>query len=520
MLTINRQGSEAMHDNPRPGQRQQYVDRSGEYRPAAASPADPRVILARGIVVLALLLVVVLIYFVWRGVYCWGDYYGTCAAIRGAEPVAFGALLCGLPAVAVVAFGAVWWQRQRNQRALERAEVARTALTLDRFGNPVSATALTALSPEQHLELYWRTLLIATELKRHTAPYEQLPAGLNSLNQAPALPPAVIAAEEPGEKPLAMSEWLPRLANAYHLMLAAETGGGKSTLAKTVLLERIKVGDRVVVIDPHGSEWFALKRYGAGRNYAQVRQALKAVYAEMDVRYQQRDQGRRDFPRLTVLIDEVPAIYENEVTRDTWKSFAKLLGSEARKVNISIILMTQSPLVQDIGINTSMRRNFSLVALDMPSIITLVRSLQQDRDTIELLRGQRYPAAAAFDGEVYVLDRSTVPIDPSDPGGDYEWPLVLSDDDEEAPAPTRRRYAMPPVAHTADSVPVLRASHNVMQSITHNTLNDAARDELVRILFRKGNTYREVREKLASKGLTIDQNRLTVLRDEALNIAS
>lgn len=437
MITVNRQGPETMADNPRPGARQQYVDRPG-YAPSSAPIADPRVILARGVVGAGLFLLAVVVYFVWRIPTCWATFYGACATIRRVEPVAFAALLLGLPVLAVLAYGAAWWQRQQNERAIERAHAARMAIEFDRFGNPINAQALVALDSQEHLELMMRQLLLATELKRHTAPYEQLPVGLNSLSGGVIPPPAQIASvaeSEPADAPMPMDEWLPRLANAYHLMLAAETGGGKSTLAKTVLHERIRQGDQVVVIDPHGSDWFSLTRHGAGRDYEAVKRALEAVYAEMDRRYRLRDRGARDFRRLTVLVDEVPAIYENAITRETWKLFAKLLGSEARKVAISCVLMTQSPLVQDIGINSSMRRNFSLVALDMPSIITLAQMFRQDKTFIERLRGQRWPAAAAFDGEVHTLDRSRMPTELSDPGGDYEWL-----------PPTQPRYVMPVVA--------------------------------------------------------------------------
>src|SRR5262249_31635197 len=155
-----------------------------------------------------------------------------------AEPVAFACLLCGAPLLAALGYGVAWWQRQRNERSLEQAEIARTTLTLDRFGNPVSAAALTALSPEQHLELYWKALVLSSQLKARPALYEQLPSGLNSLSTSNALAtPSVAKAEEDAPPaidvgPLTPDQWLAWLDEQPHALFAASTKKGKSTMAK------------------------------------------------------------------------------------------------------------------------------------------------------------------------------------------------------------------------------------------------------------------------------------------------
>jgi hypothetical protein len=377
---------------------------------------------------------------------------------------------------------AIWAWRAVSRTITENA---RASITRDRYSNPVSAKLVSSMGLDHWMAFSGH----AAEFERSVAPFKALPAGLDSLSMSNSTPSSANAAAALPEsmKPVPMTEWLPQLANAYHLMLAAETGGGKSTLAKTVLLERIKAGDEVVIIDPHGSDWFSLTRYGAGRNYVEVKAALKAVYAEMNRRYEEREAGVKEFRRLTVLVDEVPAIFENATTRDTWKMFAKLLGSEARKVNISCILMTQSPLVQDIGVNSSMRRNFSLVALDMPSIITLVQSLQQDRSIIEQARGTQYPAAAAFSGEVFVLDRSTMNLDPQDPGGDYEWSVCLSE-----------------TSSRAAKVEDLDADRQT------GTMTPAEKFDLIRALRRSGKTRDEARELLAAYGSGLDNDDWTL----------
>ncbi len=427
MLQISKNGPEQMADNPKPGQRQEYVARGGEYRPAPAPTADPRVILARGIVALGLLLVVVLIYFIWRIPTCWSD---PCATIRAVEPIAFAALLCGLPAVAVAVLGFAWLGRQRTQRALERAEVARTALTLDRFGNPVSSLALTALAPEQHMELYWKALVLATEAKIRTAPYEQLPAGLNSLNQAPAVPAQLIAAENAPPAidvgPLAPEQWLAWLDEQPHALFGGMTGSGKSTVTKAALTPRLNAGESVLIIDPHSSDWFGLPGVGGGEDWPAVEAAMMAVYAEYKNRLAYRDRYKREtdeelasdyFPRLTVLFDEAnnacsafERLYSGKDRRnDPWPLFAECLGSGARKVAISVWLLAQSVLVDDIRLSGGMRANFTRIALDSATIAQMIRDegMPERKEALKTaLAGLDYPATANMKNRVYLIDRT------------------------------------------------------------------------------------------------------------------
>lgn len=427
MITVNRQGPEAMADNPKPGARQQYVDRGGEYRPAAAPPADSRVILARGLVALVLFLVATVVYFAWRIPTCWR---APCVAIRAAEPVAFAALLCGAPVLAALGYGLAWWLRQCNTRDLERAEIARTTLTLDRFGNPVSAAALTALPVDAHMELYWRALVLATEAKIRTAPYEQLPQGLNSLSSPPQIPAQVAVANVPAALdvgPLAPDVWLAWLDKQPHALLAAKTGAGKSTLAKAGLKPRIEAGEQVFIIDPHSNGWFDLPGVGGGENWTEIEAAMRAVVALYHERLGERERYRQEtgqelsqhhFPRLTVVFDEANNArdafdrhYSGPRRRDDpWPLFARCLGSGARKVGIAVWLLAQSALVEDIGLSGAMRQNFTRFALDDYTIRQMVdreeRQAERKKAIYAALPGLSFPATAIVEAEVYLLDRA------------------------------------------------------------------------------------------------------------------
>jgi hypothetical protein len=220
------------------------------------------------------------------------------------------------------------------------------------------------------------------------------------------------------------AEWLAWFDESPHVILAAQTNKGKSTTAKAILARRIETGSAVLVLDPHSSEWLGLPSIGGGDDWTAIRQAMDAVFNEYTRRLQERDTYQRGtgkelapshFRRLTVLLDEANhARMHLDSARRTeisaWQQFAQVLGSGARKVNISILLLAQSANVDDLGISATMRRNFTRLALDHATCRQLIQQDEGDparrRQLYAALEGQAYPAVAAKDGTCYVLDRT------------------------------------------------------------------------------------------------------------------
>ena len=204
-------------------------------------------------------------------------------------------------------------------------------------------------------------------------------------------------------------EWLGWIERTPHLMIAGRTNAGKTTLATAILASR--TSEPLCILDPHDQpgKWFGGNAIGGGRDYEAIMQALAGLLGEMDTRYTAYNRGLSAFDRLTVLIDEVPAI----VLRDkkSWAQFASQLGSEARKVNMSMVLLTQSPLVRDIEISSVMRENFTRIALGDQASELLKEETDRNRKQalLELLKGLEYPAAMEYRGELHLLDTSNVP---------------------------------------------------------------------------------------------------------------
>lgn len=271
-----------------------------------------------------------------------------------------------------------------------------------------------------------------TNLNYHYQPKNEL--------AAPELPAPSDAGSVLAAVPV--DEWLDWIDKKAHVILAGQTGGGKSTTARAILAPRIARNELVFAIDPHASGWFDLPAVGGGQNWEEVQHAMHAVVLEYLARMQERNAHYQrtaqelphdHFPRLTVLMDEA-----NEVRRfldvspkrgaaSPWQGFAEVLGSGARKVGISIILLMQSANVDDLGMTGLMRNNFARVALDPLSIQQLVNQEETSRERRELLYAafadQSFPAAMARQGRVHLLDRTGLDTRPQpSSAGVSAWP--------------------------------------------------------------------------------------------------
>lgn len=216
------------------------------------------------------------------------------------------------------------------------------------------------------------------------------------------------------------SEWLTWTDQTPHLMVAGRTDSGKTTTVEAILARRILAGDLVLVVDPHyqAGKWLGAAAVGGGRDYAACYQVFDAARALLDRRYKSFDAGTRteEFRRITLVVDEVPAIIAhaqmgNKALYERWLLFATSLGSEARKVRISVILSTQTPLVRDIGISSAMRENFARIALG-DTAADLLRdepSAVRKQALLELLRGRPFPAAMEYRNNWYALRNDDIP---------------------------------------------------------------------------------------------------------------
>jgi hypothetical protein len=152
-----------------------------------------------------------------------------------------------------------------------------------------------------------------------------------------------------------------------------------------------------------------------GSGIPERKDALKAVLNEYLRRMAQREEHKRRtshelphdyFDPMVVLIDEANALLEELAAE--WKTVLKQVASGSRKVGISLLLLAQSPLVEDLGISGAMRENFSRIALDERTVQTMIDS-ERDRERKAALQAAfrtiDRPAAAQISAQVWLLDR-------------------------------------------------------------------------------------------------------------------
>lgn len=420
-VTITKSSPADYVDNPRSDTRRVNLDAATDYRPVAQPPRDWQSIAAHYAGAAVLIVIVALLYGVFRLALCWGSYSETCENWRLVETWFPYALIGGALTFAVVR-GVAWCFQAQVKIEQGRIENERFSLLPDRFGNPTPADLYAGLSPAERFESYYRLLELATELKRDTAPHELYPGSLNTLSiggnsQTLALPEAI-------EDAITLTPddvWRRWLLKAPHLLIGGKTDAGKTTFQTMLLGEYIENGDQILILDPH---WQPGKWYGlpATSGIPAVLSLLPDLLTELTSRLDQYAAGKltEEFDRLTILIDEVPAIVSEcieltasgnpKITDQRWPRFARNLGSEARKVGVRVILGSQSTFTKDILINPQMRDNYTRIGLGNLARTLLAGETDTKRKQAlyDLLRGQSHPAAIEHRNEYYVLDTSNV----------------------------------------------------------------------------------------------------------------
>lgn len=229
---------------------------------------------------------------------------------------------------------------------------------------------------------------------------------------APAVPQ--LEAAEPIDVIKPMGEWMSWIDEQPHALLGGKTKAGKTWLATALLERRIEGGCDLFIIDPHSSDWMGLPTAG-GSGIPERKAAIKAVLSEylsrMGIREEHKRQTGHELPHdffdpLLVLIDESNAMLEELAAE--WKTVLKQVASGSRKVGIALLLLAQSPLVEDLGISGAMRENFSRIALDDRTVQLLIDS-ERDRARKQALQAafktMDRPAAAQIGASVWLLDR-------------------------------------------------------------------------------------------------------------------
>jgi hypothetical protein len=396
---------------------------------------------------------------------------------------------------------------------------ARGSIVRDRWMNPTHVELLNQMNLAQYGAL-WQA---SSQVEIAVAPHREL-RGIESYSQnntAAKNDVPLLTAPTVDVGPLPPEKWFAWLDAQPHPMLAAETGGGKSTLAKAILARRIDSDEQVFVIDPHSSEWFDLPGVGGGEDWLIVRRAMSAVVAEYRSRLAERERVKQEtgrelpkthFKRLTVLFDEANnAKLHFDTTSankklNPWYEFIQALGSGARKVNISILMLVQSANVEDLGISGAMRENFAVIGLDSRCILYQIDQNEKRKDRRDALYaavgGREWPATAVINGEVYLLDRSNVhDVEPRRDSQRAAWDGW--DYEADAPSVCLEDAEIGNFEGFSD-----RQTQTDAQAIRYQDggMTPAEKMSLIKALRRSGKTREQARELLVAYGEGLDND--------------
>ncbi|MDP9166181.1 MAG: FtsK/SpoIIIE domain-containing protein, partial [Actinomycetota bacterium] len=159
-----------------------------------------------------------------------------------------------------------------------------------------------------------------------------------------------------------------------HWLIAGMTGTGKSTTAQSVatFLTLCSPGTaQAVVLDPKGGAEFGwLGRSGVASEVVgpEVEEACRALSRVVEVMHDRQARcaaaGRRDTdpgiisPLIVILIDEAAAYRRDKKHRDEFDRLLTLLAEQGRSSAISIVLLTQTPSVENVP--ASIRNNLGV----------------------------------------------------------------------------------------------------------------------------------------------------------------
>lgn len=244
------------------------------------------------------------------------------------------------------------WENGGQLSVIQPRKMFQPALQLDQKTGRATMPQLTA--PE--LQAYTTLAALAVELQREVSKRAQWFTPQKGETMAPMLDNAPVPA-----LPSPKLEPLPML-TGRHVLIAGPTGTGKTHAAKYLLTGR----ENVTVLDPHdnGATWPEnCHVIGGGRDFPAIAESIKSAGDLLDNRFKMYATGAAQFDPVTLAIDELPAIVNHDP--DTVPHLLEI-AREGRKVNVFLMLLTQSVLVRTLKLEgqSDTRENFATVKLD------------------------------------------------------------------------------------------------------------------------------------------------------------
>ncbi|MEM9539983.1 MAG: ATP-binding protein [Cyanobacteria bacterium P01_E01_bin.42] len=133
--------------------------------------------------------------------------------------------------------------------------------------------------------------------------------------------------------------WIEQIKPYFALLIYAVQGSGKSTFIRWLASERQKMGDQIIVIDPHYKygDWQGLEVIGKGYNWQEIEQFMVKFAREVRTRYETyANQPNPNFECVTLIIEEITNASDH-INKKALTRFDGSLNGDIRKIKIKII---------------------------------------------------------------------------------------------------------------------------------------------------------------------------------------
>jgi hypothetical protein len=155
---------------------------------------------------------------------------------------------------------------------------------------------------------------------------------------------------------------LSKLIHSPFVFIYGAQGSGKTALAKTLARARQAKGHEITVADPHGSklEWGNWELVGAGRSFSALNELLRDFDEAVTADYIEYADGRRDYPKTTLLIDEFTQ-WADKCKASA--AFIKSVCSDIRKIGKCALIVSHSRTLTGIGGADGLRKSIDSSAI-------------------------------------------------------------------------------------------------------------------------------------------------------------
>jgi hypothetical protein len=174
-----------------------------------------------------------------------------------------------------------------------------------------------------------------------------------------------------------------------HLLIVGPSGSGKTT-ALCWLIDAAPPGTLIYALDPHAQfgEWPGRVNeiIGNGRDYPAIDAKLQDLISTLNKRYNGVESTGQ---KILIVADEWLSILDK---CESAREFFNVIGSEARKVNMSLVISSISAGVDDLAVSGAIRDNLAQ--------LTLNRTLK-DRNQGELKWSRRDTELVELPGRYY-----------------------------------------------------------------------------------------------------------------------